>query len=577
MNFMKEIRILYVEDDIDVRNVTCGMLDELFNFIDVATNGKEGWEKYQSSSYDLVITDIKMPVMDGMEMINRIKSINSEQKIVVLSGYDEPDNLLNFINQGISNFLLKPFGPQKLFEILSPICKNISNAKSIRRYQANIDAIFQSVGDAIISVDTNLQVIEANNAVKKLCGLGRDDIINKPFQSTNCQCKCIETLRKTIKEKKPIKLNRSECFNTHRKDQVVSLSTYPLKDNNDKLYGSILVIRDETRVHALEKNLQARQKYHRMIGKSCKIQNIYNMIESLANHPTTVLITGESGTGKELVAEALHFKGVRNDKPLVKVNCSALPETLLESDLFGHVKGAFTGALKDRIGRFQVADGGTIFLDEIGDITAPMQVKLLRFLQEKEFERIGDNKTIKADVRVVTATNQNLREKVKAGLFREDLYYRLKVVELNVPSLKERVDDIPILVEHFIEKYNERYNKNIEEASNEVMNMLVSHSWPGNVRELEHVIEHAFVTCQTSVMIGSNLPPDFIETIQKPKQTPNLVDNKGDEYLNIVNVLEKTRWNKSKAAKILGIDRSTLYLKLKKYKGLTGQAETHYS
>ena len=240
------------------------------------------------------------------------------------------------------------------------------------------------------------------------------------------------------------------------------------------------------------------------------MQKIYALIKALAGVQTTVLITGESGTGKELVAEALHLAGDRSHKPLVKVNCSALPESLLESELFGHVKGAFTGAIRDNIGRFHRADGGTIFFDEIGDISPKVQLKLLRVLEEHEFERVGSSATTKVDVRLIAATNKNLFEQVGQGELREDLYYRLKVIEIRLPPLRERHEDIPLLIEHFRKGFNAKFKKNIEAISADVLKAFLKHPWPGNVRELEHTMEHAFVFCNHNIITFDNLPPEFV-------------------------------------------------------------------
>jgi transcriptional regulator with PAS, ATPase and Fis domain len=293
------------------------------------------------------------------------------------------------------------------------------------------------------------------------------------------------------------------------------------------------------------------------------MQEIYSLIELLSNVETTVLITGESGTGKELIAEALHYKGNRCLNPIVKVNCSALSENLLESELFGHIRGSFTGAIKDKTGRFQIADKGTIFLDEIADISPKIQIKLLRVLQEKEFERVGDSTTIKVDVRVITATNQDLSKKVKRGEFREDLYYRLNVMRIPIPPLRERRDDIPFLIEHFIKKFNNKFNKKIKTISADVEKLFMEYSWPGNVRELEHTIEHGFILCKQSAITPEHLPFE-LKTIAIQ---PSLSHNNGeiDDPQIILQALERTDWNKAKAAQLLGISRRTIYRKIKEY------------
>ena len=286
--------------------------------------------------------------------------------------------------------------------------------------------------------------------------------------------------------------------------------------------------------------------------------------------PSTVLINGESGTGKELVAEALHTSGSRRNKPFIKVNCSALPETLLESELFGHVKGAFTGAIANKMGRFQKADGGTIFLDEIGDISPAMQMRLLRVLQEREFERVGDTATIKVDVRVITATNHDLAERVRQGKFREDLYYRLNVIKLLLPPLRERKGDLEPLIDHFIERFAASFHKTISGISNQALEVLQRHSWPGNVRELQHVLEHACVLTRSNQVDLESLPHDLVAQppqTASPQQTAAAAATPAAAPasncpVSIQEALAKAGGNKSKAAKLLGISRRTIYRQL---------------
>ena len=310
--------------------------------------------------------------------------------------------------------------------------------------------------------------------------------------------------------------------------------------------------------------MRERQRLHNIIGKSEKMQTIYSYIENLVDVQSTVLITGESGTGKELVAEALHYKGGRNSKPLVKVNCSALSDSLLESELFGHVKGSFTGALKDRIGRFKMADGGTILLDEIGDISPKIQVKLLRVLQEKTFERVGESTPTKVDVRVVACTNQDLSKKIERREFREDLYYRLNVVEIKVSPLKDRKEDIPLLIDHFVIKFNKKISKNITGISTDVQKMFMNYSWPGNVRELEHALEHAFILCHQKTITHKHLPPVFEKFFVT--KADRFKDMEDDERKSIIQALEKTAGNKTMAARLLGISRRSIYRRIKDYK-----------
>jgi len=300
-----------------------------------------------------------------------------------------------------------------------------------------------------------------------------------------------------------------------------------------------------------------------MIGKDPQIQVIFKLIEDVAPSDATVLIQGESGTGKEMVAQAIHRKSFRKDKPFVVINCSAYPTTLLESELFGHEKGAFTGALKTKPGRFEQADGGTVFLDEIGEIPPSAQIKLLRILQSRKFERLGGRETLNVNVRILAATNKNLLQEVKDGRFREDLFYRLNVIPIHLPPLRDRRNDLFLLARHFLDRFSKVQNKTVKDFSTEVMRRLMDYSWPGNVRELENTIEHAVVLAKDKEIKVSDLPSAFLKT-----ETPVLVKTvslEETEKQHLIEVLDKCQWNKKKAAEMLGIGRSTLYVKLKKY------------
>jgi len=300
-----------------------------------------------------------------------------------------------------------------------------------------------------------------------------------------------------------------------------------------------------------------------MIGKAPQIQVIFKLIEDVAPSDATVLIQGESGTGKEMVAHAIHRKSFRKNKPFVVINCSAYPATLLESELFGHEKGAFTGALKTKPGRFEQADGGTVFLDEIGEIPPSAQIKLLRILQSRKFERLGGRETLAVDVRILAATNKNLLQEVKDGRFREDLFYRLNVIPIHLPPLRDRGNDLLLLARHFLDRFSNVQNKTVKDFSTEVMRRLLDYSWPGNVRELENTIEHAVVLAKDEQIQVSDLPSAFL--IAKTPVSEKAVSLEETEKQHLIEVLEKYQWNKKKAARILGIGRSTLYVKLKKY------------
>jgi Nif-specific regulatory protein len=322
----------------------------------------------------------------------------------------------------------------------------------------------------------------------------------------------------------------------------------------------------------LRQELKARFNIHNMIGSSNAMQQVYRLIEQVAQSNTTVIIRGESGTGKDLVAHALHYNSLRADKPFVKVNCTALPETLLESELFGHEKGAFTGAIDRKLGRFEWAHGGTIFLDEIGDFSLNLQVKLLRVIQTKEFERVGGRETIKSNVRIIVATNKNLEEAIKAGGFREDLYYRINVFPIFLPPLRERKDDIMLLADTFLEKFAKENTKHITRISTPAIEMLTSYHWPGNVRELENCIERAVLVCNEDVIRSEHLPPSLqmnrkvIVDTGSTMTLTQIIENKEKEI--IVDTLKKVSGSQRKAAIELGVTERILGYKIKKY-GIT--------
>jgi DNA-binding NtrC family response regulator len=329
-----------------------------------------------------------------------------------------------------------------------------------------------------------------------------------------------------------------------------------IKDLHDELK------REKDKNILLTQALEKRYSFGNILGKNTRMQEIFELISDIANTDSTVLIQGESGTGKELIARAIHFNSHRKNKPFVVANCSAYSQNLLESELFGHEKGSFTGAIRRKIGRFEMANGGTIFLDEIGEVSPPTQILLLRVLQDHRFERVGGEETLEVDVRVIAATNKNLTEEMKKGTFREDLYYRLNVIPIFVPPLRERKDDIPVLASHFLQKFIHERGKEVTSFSPEVMEILLAHSWPGNVRELENAIDHAIIIAKQNKILTKDLP-QFL--LQRPLPTQESTTLQDYEKSLILKTLQETNWNKHKAAKILNINRSTLYGKMKRY------------
>lgn len=565
-------RILIVDSDPEIRFEFKRCLAEAGYEVVTADSLSSALDVIFKLPLDVIIAEIHLGNSSGIDILLTATNGNMICPVIMVAENPNIETAAEAVRAGAFDYLAKPVN----CTVLLRVTRNALRHKVIldeklkleienERYRRNLEAIFSSVQDAMITVNPEMMVIEANNATQSICDFSPRQIMNKSFGDirTNCKKACVNILRETLNSKSTIKEFRIECQREDRNNQVVLLTGSPLMEANGQFGGAVLVVRDVTRLSDLERELEERHHFHRIVGKSPYMQRIYRTIEDLSETETSVLVTGESGTGKELVADALHYTSTRAGRPFIKVNCGALAENLLESELFGHVHGAFTGAVKDRKGRFELADGGTIFLDEIGDISPRIQLKLLRFLQERELERVGDSMPIKVDVRVVAATNRDLREKVNSGEFRADLYYRLKVVELSLPPLRERREDIPLLVEHFIDRFNKRMQKKIEGESSEVLSLFMEYNWFGNIRELEHAIEHAFVVCHDRTLTVRHLPPEIRGTGKTAGQAPRKAA--ATEPQNILKILNMTDWNKAKAARLLGISRPTLYQKIKEF------------
>ena len=557
-------KILVVEDEEALRNtVETFLLREGYE-VDTAGTYKESIDKLSGTNFDLILTDIMLGDGTGVDILQEVNKRSQTCPVILITGYPNIETATDAVRNDAYDYISKPVKRDVILEKVEMALRHKAVIDENRKYQSNIDAIFRSVKDAIVTVDEELIVLEANDAVKDICGFLPEEIQGKPFNSLQLHCRgeCHDAIVETIKTKKPVEMYRIECKHQQHPDGVVNISTFPLKNPQEEIYGCVMVLKDETRLAGLENNLHERTQFCNIIGSSRKMQNIYSLIESLSNVQTTVLITGESGTGKELIADALHYHGEHHDRPFVKVNCAALSDELLESELFGHVKGAFTGAIAERIGRFQKADGGTIFLDEIGEISNKLQLRLLRVLQEGEFERVGDSNQIKVNVRVIAATNSELHKMVKSGSFREDLYFRLNVVQLSLPPLRDRREDMPAMLEHFLSRFSNKINKEVTAISEDVQRMFMKYSWPGNIRELQNTLEFAVVLCNGSTITVNNLPPEFID---RNKAVLDPAYNNEDERQSIIRALKETGWNKAKAARLLGIDRKTVYTKITKY------------
>ncbi|MCZ7611552.1 MAG: sigma-54 dependent transcriptional regulator [Ignavibacterium sp.] len=442
-------KILVVDDEEIIRDSLFYILEKEGYQVDKAENGKTAYEKILANHFDLVITDIEMPLMKGTELLEKIKTINFQTSVIIITAFGSLDTAITALRNGANDYILKPVEFDEL----------------------------------IIKVQRLFEV--------------------KDLLSEN-------------------KILREEI---HRK-----------------------------------------YDFENIVGKSASIKKIYEMIEAVAETDSTVLISGNSGTGKELVARALHYKSHRKNKPFIAVNCGAISENLIESELFGHKKGAFTGAISDKEGYMKAANGGTLFLDEISEMPPQLQVKLLRAIQEKEYTPVGTTISLPVNARFITTTNRNLEEEVKAGRFREDLYYRINVIDIHLPSLKEREEDIPLLADHFLDKYRKELNKNIKGIDNEAMRAIMSHEWKGEVRELENVIERAVIFCKSDLITIQELPASF-----KPQADEYDFSFNGslDESVRkferdfILRALESNENNKEKTADALKVGLSTLYRKLK--------------
>jgi PAS domain S-box-containing protein len=568
-----EPTILVIDDEESIRFTLNNFLAKQGYIVLTAKDYFSAMDILTSANPDVVFADILLGEHTGLDLLREIKARIPSCPVIMITGQPNIDTAAEAVRLGAFDYLPKPVRKGTVLRVTQMALRHkalidektfVANEKE--RYRRHMEAVFRSVKDAIITVDNEMQVLEANDAAEDVCRVAPGKIIGKSFHELRQQCltSCSGPLKETLEKKKTIREYRIECRQPGQSRQVVAATISPLLNEDARSMGAVLVIRDLTRLDALERELRERNQFHSIIGQSRKMQKIYRLLEDLADTDTTVLITGESGTGKELVARALHYSGVRAPKPMVRVNCSALAENLLESELFGHVRGAFTGAVKDKTGRFQAAQGGTLFLDEIGEISPVIQLKLLRVLQEKEFERVGDTKPAKADVRIIAATNRDLREQVARGSFREDLFYRLKVIEIKLPPLSEKLEDLSLLANHFIDRFNNRFKKNIQGVTDEVLSQFMRYPWPGNVRELEHAIEHAFILCHDEVITLNHLPAEISE-FSKVRNQPSQQDRPGSRE-NILIALEKTHWNKTKAAKLLGVSRQTVYRQIRKNK-----------
>ncbi len=561
--------IFIIDDEESIRFSLRHFLQAEGHTVGAAASFEESLKLLEETTPDLIFADILLEDRSGLDLLRHVKDHGLSCPVIMITGKPKLHSATEALRNGAYEYLVKPVTREQVLQLARTALghkrlsderqKLLAEKDSLHRY---LEAVFQSASDAIITVDKDLTIVKANDSCRAVLGIHPGELIRSHIQALGPYREILEeVLTATLKSQAPIREYRVEHPRAGDEKQVLSLSCSPLHEENG-LIGAVLILRDITRQATLESHFSTRRRFRNIVGQSKAMQQIYRLLESLAETDTTVLISGPSGTGKELVADALHYSGHRAEKPLVKVNCSALSEYLLESELFGHVRGAFTGAVKDKEGRFAKADGGTIFLDEIGDISPHIQLKLLRVLQEKEFERVGDNRTIKVDVRVLAATNQNLRELVRRGRFREDLFYRLKVVEMNLPPLHERPDDIQPLADHFIGEFNRQFRRNVSGLSQRAQALLQSYPWPGNIRELKHAIEHSFILSQDSLIDVGHLPQEIRD--YRPSRSAQALDKAlGPEALAEAFTIAPA--NTAQAARNLHNSRQTLYRKMREF------------
>jgi len=425
--------------------------------------------------------------------------------------------------------------------------------------------ILDSVNEGVFTVDPNWHITAFNRAAERITGVSREQAIGSAccdvFRGNICEKDC--ALRRTMTSGNPI-VNATAHIIDHQGQRVpIRLSTALLKDNEGNIVGGVETFQDLSQVEQLQKELQARYTFEDIVGRSPAMMRLFEILPQIAASASTVLIEGPSGTGKELFARAIHNLSPRKKKPFVAVSCAALPDTLLESELFGHKAGAFTDAKRDKPGRFALAEGGTIFLDEIGDISPAMQLRLLRVLQERVVEPLGGVEPVRVDLRVIAATNKDLAELVRSGKFRDDLYYRIRVIHLELPGLEQRREDIPLLVDHLVARFSRLQGKDIAGVSDEVMARLMEHDYPGNVRELENIIEQAFVLCRGGMIELRHLPRELRPTADRGVEGSQPMSLEAIERLFIAETLQRRNGNRKLAAQDLGINVSTLYRKIK--------------
>ena len=547
--------VIAIDKDLRIISFSKGA-ERITGFFAVDVNGKNFNEVFKSE-LDVHKSPIADVLENGKSLVNiRTKINNIDNKPITISINATP---LKDVKGEIIGLIVNFRDIGEVYKLHAELFTE--NARLI--------AILNSITDGVLTVDNEWRITSFNPAAERITGRKAENVMGKQcyevMKSETCKTNC--PLRKTMATKIPVYDYEIEIVSAHGETIPISVNTALLIDEENEIIGGVETFRDLSMYKHLSEELNLKYSFANMIGKDKKMQEIYNLLKTISPTSSTILIMGETGTGKELVARAIHHNSPRKDKPFIKVDCASLPETLLESELFGYKKGAFTDARTDKPGKFELADSGTIFLDEIGNIPPSIQAKLLRVLEEHAFEPLGGIKMVKVDVRVISATNRDLQQAIKQGRFREDFYYRLNVVPITLPPLRDRPEDIPLLIEHFLNVFGKKFEKTINAVSQDAMDLLLDYPWPGNVRQLEHAIEHAFIHCTGRTIQIRHLPDDIIQKssilVDRILNTEDPIEEIEKEV--ILEALKRNNWNREKTAKTLKISRITLWRKMRKY------------
>ena len=494
---------------------------------------------------------------------------DAEEPVIQIQDEDKKLHLVTRLATNVYGLNHSVAGCLTILQDHSPIADLIDR---IHYEERSLKIILDNLDIGIFTVDRSGHITFFNTAAEKMSGFNRRDILGEPctkiFGADDAQELCL--LRETIVDGVSRGSRRGKMNTRDGMTIPIRANYMALRNEKGTVVGGLTTFHDLTLVHQLDQAMRDRYTYHDMIGRSPVIQKIFEMVNVVAATDATILIEGSTGTGKDLLAKVIHSASRRSDKPFVKVNCAAIPDNLLESEMFGYVKGAFTGAERDKTGRFQEADGGTIFLDEIGDLPLPLQAKLLRVLEDKEFYRLGSRHTVKVNVRIISASNRNLENLVAKQLFREDLYYRLNVFRIELPELRDRRVDLPILIGHILRRLSAASGSRLPEVSEKVMEVLLNYKYPGNVRELENILEHALIICQEDTIQLAHLP-EYLQARPAAREPKSFVSaepgfpSENPERAELVAALQQFSWHRQKTARALGVDRTTLWRKMKKY------------